>query len=100
MIAEMGLTHAALLPIFLVFGYTHAQAAQCNTLAGGCDKGRAGQAALQNAVSAFEDGLVYGGGDAIVFSSSVANGVLAQISYLCEDGSVPPQLTGEGIRTL
>ncbi len=67
----------------------------CSTLAGGCDGGKAGQAALQNAISAFQEDLVYGGLDNIVFSSAGSDGVLAQVAYSCRDGSVPPGLTGE-----
>ncbi len=94
-----------LLAVFLILqvlqGATHAQDARCNTVAGGCDNGKAGQAALQGALSAFQDGLIYGGGrDTVVFSSSVSNGVLGQIAYSCRDGSVPPALAGENIRTL
>jgi hypothetical protein len=100
----MGFGKPILLRAFLaiqgVQRVVHAQAAQCSSLAGGCDQGTAGLAALQNAISSFQDGFAYGGGEPIVFSSSVSNGVLAQIAYSCENGSVPPVLAGSTIRTL
>ena len=74
---------------------------QCTTVAGGCDQGTAGQAALQNAISAFQPGILYGGGqDKIIFSSSTTKDILASVAYTCQDGSVPPALAGDVIRSV
>ncbi len=98
----MRLTYSALLAVPLVFrAQCQAQAAGCASLAGGCDGGKVGQTALQKAISAFQADLAYGGGlDTVVFSSASLDGVLAQVSYSCRDGSVPPQLTGDVIQRL
>ncbi len=102
---QMALVHMfpALLPVLLALPWhSQAQAVHCITLAGGCDTGKAGQAALQKATIQFGDGQVYGGpeAEAIVFSTSATDDALAQISYSCNDGSVPPALAGGAIREL
>jgi hypothetical protein len=80
----MGFGKPLLLRAFLVIQgiqrLAHAQTAQCASLAGGCDQGTAGLAALQNAISSFQDDFAYGNSEPIVFSSSVSGGVLAQIA--------------------
>lgn len=89
-----------ILPILLQL---NAQTIQCNSLAGGCDNGTAHNAALRSAIANFEIGKVYGGGDVpILFSSSldVDGTSLAQISYSCLDGSVPPTLAGSSIQSM
>ncbi len=102
--AMVGAMPSALLPILLAFqalqGCAKAQAVQCQTLAGGCDQGQTGQAALSGAISAFQDGRVYGNHDAIVFSSFASDNVLAEVSYSCQDSSIPPALGGKAIRNM
>jgi hypothetical protein len=81
--------------------FINAQQAQCVTLQGGCDQGVKGATALKDAISVFEPGFLYGGGaSTTVFSSSVFNDTLAQISYSCLDGSVPPPADGSSIQIL
>ncbi len=107
--------HSVVLPSLLISQALQAcaqaaQAAQCITLAGGCDGLQAGEAAVKAAVSAFQKNMVYGGGDAVVFSSAARQGdgdsdgdggdVLAMVAYSCKDGSVPPPMTGEAIQDM
>src|SRR2546421_9847019 len=79
----------------------NAQKLQCASLAGGCDRGGTHESTLRSAIARFEVGRIYGGGDVpILFSSSLDAETLAQISYSCSDGSVPPALVGSSVRSL
>ncbi|KAL7624619.1 hypothetical protein AAE478_006187 [Parahypoxylon ruwenzoriense] len=77
----------------------HAQDPQCVTLSGGCDGGTAHSAALNKALGRFSDGKFYGGKDEVVMSSALDGDDLAAITYSCSDGSVPPSLAGDIIRS-
>jgi len=76
-----------------------AQSPQCVTVADGCDAGTAHEAGVQRAVARFEDGKIYGGGDATVMSSTVDGDAVAMLTYSCRDGSTPPKLSGSAIRS-
>ena len=72
----------------------------CRTLPNGCDKGQTHRNALFQALARFDATQFYGGfGDNIIFASALDNGALAQISYSCMDGTVPPTLDGATIWT-
>ncbi|KAL0937228.1 WSC-domain-containing protein [Colletotrichum truncatum] len=75
------------------------QSVQCATVADGCDGGSRNQAGIESAIARFQDGQIYGGNDRIVMSSAESGGALAMITYLCNDGSVPPSLEGSAIRS-
>ncbi|EPS45691.1 hypothetical protein H072_311 [Dactylellina haptotyla CBS 200.50] len=77
----------------------NAQSVQCVTLADGCDAGANNEAALSSAISKFQNGMLYGGSDPIVFSSALQGSVLGIVSYTCNDGSIPPRLEGSVIRS-
>lgn len=74
--------------------------ATCITLVGGCDGGGAYDAALQQAIARFVPTLVYGGaGASRNIISTFADGVaIANVTYSCRGGQVPPALTGQTIR--
>ncbi|EPS38626.1 hypothetical protein H072_7637 [Dactylellina haptotyla CBS 200.50] len=81
-------------------GCLNAQSAECATVANGCDGGSNNQAGISSAIARFQDGLVYGGGyEPIIMSSALQGSNLAMITYLCNDGSSPPQLEGSVIRS-
>jgi hypothetical protein len=77
-----------------------AQQVQCNTLPDGCDAGAAYQAVVEDAIARFEPTRTYGN-QLDIFSTALDGGVLAQISYACQDGtSPPPLLSGSAARYL
>ncbi|KZL65202.1 WSC-domain-containing protein, partial [Colletotrichum tofieldiae] len=86
----------------VVFGWLpglNSQSVQCVTVADGCNSGSRNQAGIESAIARFQDGMIYGGSDSIVMSSAPFGGSLAMITYLCNDGSVPPKLEGSVIRS-
>ncbi|KAK2005862.1 WSC-domain-containing protein [Colletotrichum eremochloae] len=86
----------------VVFGWLpgfNSQSVQCVTVPDGCDSGSRNQAGIESAIARFQDGMIYGGSDSIVMASAPSGGSLAMITYLCNDGSVPPKLEGSVIRS-
>jgi hypothetical protein len=71
---------------------------RCASLPGGCDSGNTFEPALYKAIQRFEGNKLYGGGkEPIVFASALVDGALAQVSYSCIDGSIPPKMDGASI---
>ncbi|KAK6540675.1 hypothetical protein TWF694_008068 [Orbilia ellipsospora] len=90
-------------PFVFLFGLSalprlNGQSVQCVTLSDGCDAGSVNEDAVSDAIAKFQNGLLYGGGDPIVVSSALGGDNLAVITYLCNNGSPPPQLEGSVIR--
>jgi hypothetical protein len=79
----------------------HAQNLKCSSLAGGCNgAGKTREFAIRTAIERFEAKKVYGGENTpILFSSFLDGDFLAQISYSCSDGLVPPALTGSSMQS-
>ncbi|KAK6537410.1 hypothetical protein TWF694_011597 [Orbilia ellipsospora] len=77
----------------------NAQFPQCATLADGCDAGTANQNAFYAAAYRFQDGVLYGGTDPVVFSSALQGSTLGMVTYACSDGSIPPRMEGSAIRS-
>ena len=85
----------------VIFGGAAAQTASCAFVAGGCSAGTAHDAAVRGAMARFDPNTVYGAGtDAVVFSSFLDAGSLAQVAYSCRDGADPPPLSGATLRSL
>ncbi|KAF3903263.1 hypothetical protein ABW20_dc0107327 [Dactylellina cionopaga] len=80
-------------------GGLNAQSAQCVTVADGCDGGSSNESGISSAIARFQDGMIYGGSDAIVMSSALNGNALAMITYVCNDGSAPPKMEGSAIRS-
>ncbi|KAK0622800.1 hypothetical protein B0T14DRAFT_601476 [Immersiella caudata] len=76
------------------------QTLQCATVPEGCDAGPAYEETLQRAIQRFSTNSVYGGRPGVFASSISQTGTLAQISYSCNDGSVPPPLLGSTAQDL
>jgi len=76
------------------------QTLQCVTVPAGCDAGTAHEETLQKAIQRFSPNAVYGGRVGVFASSISQTGTLAQISYSCTDGSVPPPLLGSTAQAL
>jgi hypothetical protein len=91
--------HTVLALVVALSHFTAAQV-QCNTLPEGCDMRDAGEESLRGAIAKFQRGFLYGGSEDIVFSSSNLNGILAQVAYTCNDGSLPEPIDGGLIREL
>lgn len=75
------------------------QTLKCNSIAGGCDQGKANEAALRGAIARFDRSKGYGDEDNI-FSTFLSGGALAQISYTCQDGSSSPVIDGSQAQSL
>lgn len=83
-----------LIGLLLLLG-VNPQQHECITLEGGCDQGRAYEFAVRAAIGRFDGGLLYGDdGEPVIFSTYLLDGTLAQISYTCREGSIPPPLYG------
>ncbi|KAK4226037.1 hypothetical protein QBC38DRAFT_529662 [Podospora fimiseda] len=81
-------------------GTVSSQNVECITLSEGCDAGPLHETVLQAAIDRFEEDAIYGGRQGVFSSSINEAGTLAQIAYTCQDGSVPPPITGATARDL
>lgn len=87
----VGLSHAKVRALFLA-GHVRLSLQQtwCISLPNGCDKEQAYDAAVRIAISQFVVGMVYGGNsEPVVFSTSLSDNTLAQVSYSCLERICP-----------
>ncbi|KAK4446244.1 hypothetical protein QBC34DRAFT_411784 [Podospora aff. communis PSN243] len=91
---------ALVILVGLAGGVARSQTLRCATVPEGCDAGPAHQDTLQRAIQRFSTNAVYGGRPDVFASSLSQTGTLAQISYSCSDGSVPPPLLGSTAQAL
>ncbi|KAI9770050.1 MAG: hypothetical protein M1839_003278 [Geoglossum umbratile] len=92
--------HLLWLVFFLLFALSaRAQTLKCNSVPGGCDQGKANDAALRGAVARFDTSKGYGG-QSNIFSTFLSGNALAQISYTCQGGSNSPVIDGSQAQSL